>query len=76
MLEPACADYPLQFVKALAIARRNRHAKVAADRVQGVSPTDPLTLDTLGRYNSVPVASKSISADRTELASLCASPPK
>ncbi|MGH8158994.1 MAG: sulfotransferase [Rhodanobacter sp.] len=47
-LEPTRADYAVQFAKALTIARRTRDAKVAADRVLALSPSDPLTLDTLG----------------------------
>jgi len=47
-LEPTRADFVAQFAKALALARRNRDAKVVADRALALSPNDPLTLDTLG----------------------------
>lgn len=41
-------DYLAQFARALATARLFREALVAADRATSLSPSDPLTLDTLG----------------------------
>lgn len=48
ILEPARADFAVQFAKALAIAHMNRDAKAAADRGLTLEPTDANTLDTLG----------------------------
>ncbi len=48
ILEPDRADIAVQFAKALNLARRNREAKVAADRALTLEPKDGNTLDTLG----------------------------
>lgn len=51
-LEPSRADYAIQFAKALAVANRNRDAKVAADHASSLPSSDPLALDTLGVVHS------------------------
>ncbi|OOG59450.1 sulfotransferase [Rhodanobacter sp. C03] len=48
ILEPTRADFAVQYAKALCAARRNRDARVVADRAMALSPGDPITLDTLG----------------------------
>lgn len=47
-LEPTRSDFVVQYAKALSLARRNRDARVAADRALALAPRDPATLDTLG----------------------------
>ncbi len=48
VIEPARADFSVQFAKALVIARKNGDAKVIADRTWALSSKDAATLDTLG----------------------------
>ena len=48
ILEPTRADFAVQYAKALSATRRNRDAKVVADRAMALSSSDPITLDTLG----------------------------
>lgn len=48
-LEPARVDFAVQLAKALAASQRHREARVAADRVFAMNPTDALVLDTLGQ---------------------------
>ena len=48
VLDPARADFMVQFARALTLANRNRDAKVVADRAMTLSPKDPVMLDTLG----------------------------
>lgn len=47
-LEPRRADYAAQYAKALALVRRFREARLAADRAMTLSPDDVQTLGTLG----------------------------
>ena len=48
ILEPARADFAVQFAKALAVAHLSRDAKAAADHALALAPVDANTLDTLG----------------------------
>jgi tetratricopeptide (TPR) repeat protein len=47
-LEPRRADYLAHYAKALALVRRLREARFAADRSMALSSDDPLTLEMLG----------------------------
>jgi Flp pilus assembly protein TadD len=47
-LEPRRADYFAHHAKALALVRRLREARLAADRAMALSSDDPRTLDMLG----------------------------
>ena len=47
-LNPQRADYATQLARALTSARLTREAVDAADAAYALSPSDPLTLDTLG----------------------------
>jgi tetratricopeptide (TPR) repeat protein len=48
VLDPARADFMVQFARALMLAHRNRDAKKIADRVIALSPGNASMLDTLG----------------------------
>lgn len=48
VIDPSRAEFAVHFAKALSLARRNRDAKVAADRARTLSAGNPAMLDTLG----------------------------
>jgi Flp pilus assembly protein TadD len=65
ILEPMRAEYAVQFAKALAVARMNRNARVAADQALALSPKDPLLLDTLGVvYSQIGVYASAVTTFR------------
>ena len=47
-LDPSRIDIVTQFAKALALVKMSSEAHRAADRAMALSPTDPITFDTLG----------------------------
>ncbi|KGM51977.1 sulfotransferase [Lysobacter concretionis Ko07 = DSM 16239] len=47
-LNPKRSDYAAQYARALAAGRLVREAVIAAEQAMSLSPSDPLTLDTLG----------------------------
>lgn len=47
-LEPASAEFSVQYAKALSLARRGPEAQAVADHALCLAPGDPGTLDTLG----------------------------
>jgi Sulfotransferase family len=47
-LDPQCADYAVQYAKALSLANAAGEALRTANRAINLSPTDPLMFDTLG----------------------------
>lgn len=68
-LDPHRADYAAQYAKALALTRRFREARQAADRAMTLSPDDVQTLDTLGMvYRQVNAQIQSANAFRRAVA--------
>ena len=64
-LDPARADYAAQLAKALALARKNRDARVVADQAMALAPKDVMTLDTLGvTYSNVGAYESAVTAFR------------
>lgn len=47
-LDPRRVEFVTQFAKALAVGQMQREAQLTADRAMALSPTDPITFDTLG----------------------------
>lgn len=47
-LAPQRSDFATHYAKALTLMKLMREARLAADRAMSLSPSDPMTLDTLG----------------------------
>ncbi|OOG43388.1 sulfotransferase [Rhodanobacter sp. C05] len=68
-LEPTRAHYMAQLAKALSLAQRLGEARLCADRAMGLSPGDPVSLNTLGQvYTRVQAHQQATTAFRGAVA--------